>query len=68
MSDYDRRLFIQFEAGQWTEDQAESLSETLGKFLPRDVGVVMIPDDIEYLTEDQFQDFVETVSEMAEDE
>jgi isopropylmalate/homocitrate/citramalate synthase len=63
MSDHERRLFVQFEAGRWTDEQVDSLTEALHEATPDDVSIVATPDDIEYLTEEQVENYVKELTE-----
>lgn len=54
-----RTLFIQFSLGKWTDEELEDVMEIMGDELPDDVKVVGVPKDLDFLTEEQVEHFIE---------
>lgn len=63
----ERMLFLQFSA-EWTAGQIESLIDTLDGATPEDVGIIAVPDDVDYLSEDEAEQFINELTDALNQE
>jgi hypothetical protein len=63
----DKTLFVKVGGDyQWTDQQMDDLIDKLSDCLPDEIGVIVVPDDVEYLTSDELEAFAERIMEAVE--
>lgn len=63
-----KTLFVKFDSSVWTETELNQAMELMGDALGDDIEVVALADDIEFMTQDQVNDLIETLIEVSEGE
>jgi hypothetical protein len=63
----EKHLFVKVGGDyQWTDQQMDDLIDKLSDCLPDEIGVIVVPDDVEYLTSDELEAFAERIMEAVE--
>jgi hypothetical protein len=63
----EKHLFVKVGGDyQWTDQQMDSLVDSLDAITDDEVSVIATPDDVEYLTSDELEAFAERIMEAVE--
>lgn len=69
MAAREKTLFVQVTSdAHWTEKELTNLVESIDSVTPEDVGVMLATDDIEYLTREGVEQYIETLHEAVQGE
>lgn len=63
-----KTLFVQFHVGEWTEEEMEDALESISDSIPEGVEICALPKNIEYMTEDDVEQFMEMLVDSIEGE